>query len=507
MQTRLLIATVTTIPFLLAACAGSGSKGPPASAPLNARAVARAEADSPKAASDGRPTVSMEAAESDVSAAFEEERVPSGSGRAPPPAPMMSPPPPGIVSSDSVARPTAPAAPATGGEARRVPVASPAAGSVWAPQSPSIKAGEWDDNANYREFLRWLATEDGAPFHRVDISERRFLVVRDAQGKAVPRCAVTVLDGQQRSTTLTTNASGRAILFPHGEGLTGRELTASATCEGSTARARFSLGGDESVVDLKLGTTRNLPPRRMIDVAFILDTTGSMSEEIAAVKSTIQKVASALERGDGDVTVRIGMVAYKDRGDEYVTRVYPMTMQLGAFQRDVSDIAASGGGDTPESVSEAVHVALSKLEWNQGAVARFAFLVGDAPPHLDYPQDFDYAADMRTAAHRGIQIFTVAASGMDDLGQVVWRQIAAYTDATNLFVLRGGAGPQSTGAGDPKSSCGGTQKNYTSGQLDALILGKIRHELAGIDRDPGMIPGLRVDENAKPCSDRVLAID
>ena len=88
---------------------------------------------------------------------------------------------------------------------------------------------------------------------------------------------------------------------------------------------------------------------------------------------------------------------------------------------------------------------------------QLAFLVGDAPPHLDYAEDADYAVEMRSAAHRGIQMFTVAASGMDPLGQAVWRQIAQYTQATNLFVLRGGAGPQSTGGGDPASSCGGTQ--------------------------------------------------
>src|SRR5262249_22741153 len=124
-----------------------------------------------------------------------------------------------------------------------------------------------------------------------------------------------------------------------------------------------------------------------------------------------------------------------------------------------------------------------------------------------YQQDFDYAADMKDAAHRGIQIFTIAASGMDDLGQVVFRQVAQYTNATNMFVMRGGAGPQSTGAGDPRSSCGGTQTQFASGQLDRLILGKISFELKSLDRDPMKIAGLNKDENAKPCSERLIARD
>src|SRR6202041_916577 len=144
------------------------------------------------------------------------------------------------------------------------------------------------------------------------------------------------------------------------------------------------------------------------------------------------------------------------------------------------------------------------LGWQDGSVGHFAFLVGDAPPHLDYQQDFSYAADMKTAAHRGIQIFTIAASGMDGLGQVVWRQIAQYTNASNLFVLRGGAGPQSVGGGDPRSSCGGTQKNYSSGNLDGLILSKINAELGAIEADPLRIAGLGEDENTKPCDQRVV---
>jgi hypothetical protein len=230
-----------------------------------------------------------------------------------------------------------------------------------------------------------------------------------------------------------------------------------------------------------------------------------MSEEIAAVKSTIRKVSASL--GREGLSVRIGLVAFKDRGDEYVTKTYPMTSDLRSFADEVAQLYAAGGGDVPESVNEALHVALTRLDWDSAAIGRYAFLVGDAPPHLDYPQDFDYAADIRDAAHRGIQVFTIAASGMDGLGQVVWRQIAQYTNARNLFVLRGGAGPQSTGAGDPQSSCGGTQTRFTSDNLDGLIVSDIERELAGLNADPLRIAGLGKDEDAKPCNERLIAKD
>jgi hypothetical protein len=101
-------------------------------------------------------------------------------------------------------------------------------------------------------------------------------------------------------------------------------------------------------------------------------------------------------------------------------------------------------------------------------------------------------------------MFTVSASGMDDTGQIVMRQMAQFTGGSNMFVLRGGAGPQSSGGGDPESSCGGTHTEYASGNLDQLILHKVRGELAAVDADPRLIPGRGKDENAKPCAERLV---
>jgi Mg-chelatase subunit ChlD len=358
--------------------------------------------------------------------------------------------------------------------------------------APGVRAGEWDDNANYREFQRYLKTQGSTRLHPVDVRDRRFLVVRDTAGQAVPRCPVTVADAAGHAVTLVTGPAGRALLFPHAESLTGA-LTATARCEGAVARA--AVGDPEAPVDLRLPVARSLGERH-IDVAFVLDTTGSMSEELAAVKATLADVARHAPAG---ARVRVGLVEFRDRGDAFVTRVRPLTADVAGLARSIADLRAAGGGDMPESVNEALHVAVSQLDWDAGAVARFAFLVGDAPPHLDYPHDADYAVDMRRAAHRGIQVFTVAASGMDALGQAVWRQIAQYTGATNLFILRGGAGPQSAGAGDPVSSCGGRQTRYTSGNLDGLLRGIIDRNLRAVDGNPMEIRGLTKDEVAEEC--------
>lgn len=408
----------------------------------------------------------------------------------------------------------APGTPPPPAKARREgPAAAPSVavggtgeGRRWRPADPfdvgqaaGVAAGEWDDNANYQEFQRFIEASSRLSFSNVDLRHRRFLVVRDVNGMGVPSCKVSVSDGQN-AVSLTTAASGRAILFPHAEGLTGFNLTASTRCADDEQSVKFTLEASDDLVDLRLDTARSLPQVRDIEIAFILDTTGSMSEEIAAVKATIQKVASQLSTSN--VRVRMALVEYKDQTDEFVTKVYPMSTDLRGFARTVSNITASGGGDTPEDAAEGLRVGINNLQWSDSAVSRMAFLIGDAPPHLDY-QSANYVRDMKSAAKRGIKLYTVAASGMDDLGQVVWRQLAQYTGGTNMFVKRGGAGAASTGGGDPKSSCGGTHDNYRSGNLDQLIVSKVEQELKDLDQSPLRIAGLRIDENAKPCNERI----
>ncbi len=375
--------------------------------------------------------------------------------------------------------------------------------SAYTVPSSGVKAGEWDDNANYREFMKYLGTTPlSAPF-RSDVSKRRFLVVRDKQGKGVPNCEVLIHDAQQKaaSLALTTTASGRALFFPKAEGFAGT-LMASTKCQGGRASAQFDVSADDGVVELTLDKQRVLPTDKTIDIAFVLDTTGSMSEEIGAVKTTIRKVSAELTKLNVDV--RIGLVEYRDVTDKFTTRVYPMTSNISDFAREVDALKAGGGGDTPEHMNEGLRVAVSQLAWSDQSVARIAFVISDAPPHLDYANDTPYTTTMKQANRAGIQLFTIAASGMDATGQAVLRQIAQYTGGTNMFVLRGGAGTQSVGGGDPTSSCGGTHKNFSSGNLDALITDKIKLTLKSLELDPMLIAGLHKDELAKPCKERLV---
>src|SRR5262249_47336832 len=150
---------------------------------------------------------------------------------------------------------------ATPAPAAKAAVVTPGESGVAMPSAPEgVRAGEWDDNANYREFTRYLAGESRLGIHAVDVRDRRFLVVRDAEGKAVPRCPISIKDTRGHSITLTSTASGRAILFPHAEGLSGGELVAEARCQNAAASARFQLAQADGIVDLRMHAKRDLAP-------------------------------------------------------------------------------------------------------------------------------------------------------------------------------------------------------------------------------------------------------
>lgn len=398
---------------------------------------------------------------------------------------------------------------AAGGVAGGTVGGAASSGSMWGaadagPRISGIQTGEWDDNANFREFVRWFATERVNEVPKFDLKARRFIVVRDRFGKAVPSCPVEIKDNLKASSvTLMTTATGRALFFPYVDGFGNTSLSATARCQGVEVSENLDSAPGDGVVSITLPGERLLPVTQTIDIAFVLDTTGSMSEEIIAMRDTLAKIANQLK--SLNVKPRVGLVEYRDRGDEFVTRTTQMTTNLEGLSTRIAGLSANGGGDTPEHVNEAIRVAIDRLKWKPGSVARLVFLIGDAPPHLDYQGDSGYTDAVKQANHHGIQIYTIAASGMDRTGQVVFRQIAQLTGGTHMFVLRGGAGPQSSGAGDARSSCGGTHDNYRSGNLDELILSKVSSALAGLNSDPMRIAGLNKDENAKPCGQRVLA--
>jgi uncharacterized protein YegL len=172
---------------------------------------------------------------------------------------------------------------------------------------------------------------------------------------------------------------------------------------------------------------QNRPVKR-VEVAFVLDTTGSMGGLIEGAKKKIWSIANAIVDQNPDAELYFGLVGYRDIGDEYVTKKFPLTTDLHSIYSSLLAFQAYGGGDTPESVNEALDVAVTQLGWSdknqeRAQTNRILFLVGDAPPHMDYKQDRKYPQIIRDAVSRGIVVNTVQAGNMQET-QKIWREMA-----------------------------------------------------------------------------------
>ncbi|MCB1413582.1 MAG: VWA domain-containing protein [Xanthobacteraceae bacterium] len=167
-------------------------------------------------------------------------------------------------------------------------------------------------------------------------------------------------------------------------------------------------------------------PRPTVEVAFVLDTTGSMGGLIEGAKRKIWSIATAILDSNPDADIRMGLVAYRDIGDDYVTKTFDLTTDIQDLYARLLETRARGGGDWPESVNEALDVAVNKLQWTQGdAARRIVFLVGDAPPHMDYAQDTKYPATLAVAKQKGIIVNAVQAGAARDTERT-WRDIAQH---------------------------------------------------------------------------------
>jgi uncharacterized protein YegL len=164
--------------------------------------------------------------------------------------------------------------------------------------------------------------------------------------------------------------------------------------------------------------------RPTVEVAFVLDTTGSMGGLIEGAKRKIWSIATAIVDSNPDADVRMGLVAYRDIGDDYVTRTVDLTTDIQDLYANLLELKARGGGDWPESVNEALDVAVNKLRWTPTSdTRRIVFLVGDAPPHMDYAQDTKYSTTLSVAKQKDIIVNAVLAGDARDTERA-WRDIA-----------------------------------------------------------------------------------
>ncbi len=159
-------------------------------------------------------------------------------------------------------------------------------------------------------------------------------------------------------------------------------------------------------------------PYRAVDACFALDTTGSMSSMIETAKEKIWFIANEIARAEAHPRLRVCLLAYRDRGDAYVTRHFDLSEDLDAMYQALKELRADGGGDEPEAVNQALYETVTRSSWSEDAdTLKVVFLVGDAPPHLDYDEP-QYPEIAALARSRGIVINPVLVGGGAATGRI-----------------------------------------------------------------------------------------
>jgi hypothetical protein len=206
-----------------------------------------------------------------------------------------------------------------------------------------------------------------------------------------------------------------------------------------------------------------------LDVQLVLDTTGSMGDELSYLQSEFDAIAAQVHQRFPNLAPRWSLVVYRDDGDEYVTRKADFTTDTKKFRSQLAAQAAGGGGDFPEAVIAGLDVGLDQSWRDESAVARVMFWVADAPPHSG--EGGKLAALARRAQQAGVHIYPIASSGIDDATEYQMRATAQLTGGRYIF-LTDDSGIGNSHA-EPHIPC------YAVTRLDHAVVRMIETEMSG----------------------------
>jgi hypothetical protein len=335
-------------------------------------------------------------------------------------------------------------------------------------QSGTLTAGSFDDNLNPWVFDRFVEQARNHPdlsaLASAFVGQRTILRVQDNRGRPIGNAEVEI-DGKR----MLTRSDGRVVWVSGWDG--GRQAQGKATISFGNSRKTISIKDQlEQLVTLD-DAQATLPSR--LDIALVIDATGSMGDELEYLKVEIRDIAEAINHHFPGVDQRFALVVYRDDGDQYVTRTFDFTGNLDDFQRDLGAQFAGGGGDYPEAMDAAMEAA-AQLSWRKGDAARVTFVVADAPPHANKFDDTLDAVDALRA--KGVAVYPVASSGVAGEAEFVMRAAAMLTGAQYLFLT------DDSGVGNPHAEphipC------YTVEQLAPLMVRAVRSELSGHRIEP-----------------------
>ena len=299
-----------------------------------------------------------------------------------------------------------------------------------------ITAGAHNDNDHYSDWLSLFEQKDdgtnGKFFNYTGDKSWGFgshnRVKVTVKNEEAPLAGVKVVArGEDTNSVFTgvTDAKGVAYLFIDSESGTVSvgDITSEFTNE--SREVEISLGDEDRKMDV-------------IDLMFVVDVTGSMGDEHEYLKNEIADVINRVAADNKEAIINLALLFYRDDSDNEKFAYHDFTNVtntegLSAVQAALSGQSATGGGDYPEAVDEALELAMSK-QWSSGASTKIIFHILDAPPHTTSANKTRYTAAVTRAAEQGIRICPILCSGSDYLTEYLVRQAAIRTGGTFIFI-------------------------------------------------------------------------
>ena len=302
------------------------------------------------------------------------------------------------------------------------------------PQGGLVTAGEWNDLDNWAFYQKTLMKEPFKGFPDVwqMYTNHRIAVAITAKNKPAANATVTLFRNNTPIWTAKTDNLGRAELWV---GAFQKEKELNPTLLRLKVNEQWVSTATISETEVnRIALDEALPsPTNLVQIAFMVDATGSMGDELEFLKMDLKKVIAEVQKTNTQLKISTATVFYRDEGDEYVVKHSPFTEDINQTTEFISQQRADGGGDFPEAVDKAL-VQLNQLQWQPEARTRIAFLVLDAPPHNKPAVINSIQYSVKTAAASGIKLIPVVASGIDKTTEFLMRFIAMYTNGTYVFI-------------------------------------------------------------------------
>ena len=300
-----------------------------------------------------------------------------------------------------------------------------------------VTAGEWNDLANWSFWQNLLNQEEADAFTsdwQFNTANRFSFKVTDASNLPAVDIPISIRQGNNIIWEARTDNQGTAELWIDLKNNTQKTADASTYSFyiNNTPITASVHAFAQGVNTIKLNAS--VPVQSKVDLAFIVDATGSMGDEMDFLKDDLKQVIQNVKSNDGNLQISTGTVFYRDTGDAYVVKESAFTTNLESTLSFISDQEAEGGGDFPEAVHTALKTGVDQLQWSTSAKSRIAFLLLDAPPHNESQIKDDMHTSIQKAAKKGIKIIPIVASGINKETEFLMRNFSITTNGTYVFI-------------------------------------------------------------------------